>query len=73
MKRAQLEKIEIELLSSRDDLMTHSFVNLRMRLERFNKDCEDSDFLAKHNEYHLQDITKKLKDPEKRAEHMNSS
>ena len=39
------------------------------RLELFNKDCEYYDFLAKHNENQLQDITKRLKNPEKRVEH----
>ena len=34
-----------------------------------NKDCEDSDFLAKYNENQLENIKKKLKDPEKRTEH----
>ena len=42
------------------------------RLERFNKDCEDSDLLAIHNENQMQNITKRLKDPNTRAEHNNA-
>ena len=37
--------------------------------DKFNQDCEDCDFLQKHNKNHLRDITKRLKNPEKRAEH----
>ena len=39
------------------------------RLERFNKDCENSDFLAKHSENHWRDIKKKFKNSEKRTPH----
>ena len=39
------------------------------RLERFNEDCEDLDFLTKHKENQLRDFTKRVKDPDKRAKH----
>ena len=39
------------------------------RLERYNKDHEDSYFLAKYNKNQFRDITKRLKEPEKRGEH----
>ena len=67
--RARKDRNRTTIKKRRSDDSEFCKAENECRLELFNKDCEDSDFLAKHPENQLQDIIKRLKDPEKRAEH----
>ena len=67
--RARKDRNRAAIKKRRSDDSEFCKTENESRLERFNIDCEDPDFLAKHSENHLRDITKRLKDPEKRAEH----
>ena len=51
--RARKDRNRVAIKKRRSDDTEFSKAENESRLERFNKDCEDSDFLAKHNENQL--------------------